>query len=87
MSTDASTGSTRSRTYTDAADHARASAVKFDDHATTAAGEARQLDGVKGMEQARDDLVAESRRATATADDRRGRAAGLQILADLEGRD
>lgn len=87
MSTDASTGATRSRTYTDAAGLARSSAVKFDDHAATAAASAREMQGRKGMEEAQAGFEAEARKATATADDRRHLARGFDTLAELEGQD
>lgn len=83
---DASTGHTRAATYTEAASAARQSAARLDDHAATARGEAGRLDGLPGMEGARDDLLDESRRAAATAADRRSLASGFQGLAGLEGR-
>jgi hypothetical protein len=87
MSTDASTGHTRSRTYEDGATEARRSALKLDDHAATARGEASRLEGMAGMEDARDTLLDEARRADATAEDRRALGKGFAALAPLEGRD
>lgn len=85
--TDASTATTRASTYTQAGVDARTSAIRFDDHAQTARGEASKVEGLPHMSATRDELLGEARRADASAEDRRGLAKGFDSLASLEGRD